>query len=198
MLTFGCNKLSGNQSPWGLWVARWLSQGRHELRSVAQLLGGLLKFPLSALPRFDTYRFKKESERLAQYLNAVPTGRILSIAVNDEGSRNLDDTARKVMTKLGSKHFLHLGFRYLRPSPLPPPGSRTRPQPRPQSVSLSLGRLLHPQGTSGDAGSFSICRGRTGLVLRGSLRFLTSTPHSESAGGLCFCGHVRSVATCRC
>ena len=45
-------------------------------------------------------------------MNAVPDGRILSVAVNDEGSRNLDDTARKAMTKLGSKHFLHLGFRY--------------------------------------------------------------------------------------
>ncbi|XP_075860811.1 cell migration-inducing and hyaluronan-binding protein [Microcebus murinus] len=62
--------------------------------------------------RFDTYRSKKESERLVQYLNAVPEGRILSVAVNDEGSRNLDDTARKAMTKLGSKHFLHLGFRH--------------------------------------------------------------------------------------
>uniref|UniRef100_A0A8D2JCJ0 hyaluronoglucosaminidase n=1 Tax=Sciurus vulgaris TaxID=55149 RepID=A0A8D2JCJ0_SCIVU len=62
--------------------------------------------------RFDTYRSKKESERLVQYLNAVPDGRILSVAVNDEGSRNLDDMARKAMTKLGSKHFLHLGFRH--------------------------------------------------------------------------------------
>lgn len=62
--------------------------------------------------RFDTYRFKKESERLVQYLSAVPGGSILAVAVNDEGSRNLDDSARKAMTKLGSKHFLHLGFRH--------------------------------------------------------------------------------------
>ncbi|XP_077630421.1 cell migration-inducing and hyaluronan-binding protein [Crocuta crocuta] len=62
--------------------------------------------------RFDTYRSKKASERLVQYLNAVPPGRILSVAVNDEGSRNLDDAARKAMTKLGSRHFLHLGFRH--------------------------------------------------------------------------------------
>ncbi|KAG8145101.1 hypothetical protein E2320_013473, partial [Naja naja] len=39
-------------------------------------------------------------------------GMILSVAVNDEGSKNLDDLARKAMTKLGSKHFLHLGFRH--------------------------------------------------------------------------------------
>ncbi|XP_049667391.1 cell migration-inducing and hyaluronan-binding protein isoform X3 [Accipiter gentilis] len=62
--------------------------------------------------RFDTYRAKEESIRLAQYLGRVANGMILSVAVNDEGSRNLDDSARKAMTKLGSKHFLHLGFRH--------------------------------------------------------------------------------------
>ncbi|KAH0620014.1 hypothetical protein JD844_014512 [Phrynosoma platyrhinos] len=61
---------------------------------------------------FDTYRLKGESIRLVQYLNAVDDGMILSVAVNDEGSKNLDDSARKAMTKLGSKHFLHLGFRH--------------------------------------------------------------------------------------
>ncbi|XP_034640368.1 cell migration-inducing and hyaluronan-binding protein isoform X1 [Trachemys scripta elegans] len=62
--------------------------------------------------RFDTYKLKGESARLVQYLRAIDNGMILSIAVNDEGSRNLDDSARKAMTKLGSKHFLHLGFRH--------------------------------------------------------------------------------------
>ncbi|KFP87173.1 Protein KIAA1199, partial [Apaloderma vittatum] len=62
--------------------------------------------------RFDTYRAKEESIRLAQYLGRVANGMILSVAVNDEGSRNLDDSARKAMTKVGSKHFLHLGFRH--------------------------------------------------------------------------------------
>lgn len=61
--------------------------------------------------RFDTYKLKSESIRLVRYLNAVNDSMILSIAVNDEGSKNLDDSARKAMTKLGSKHFLHLGFR---------------------------------------------------------------------------------------
>lgn len=84
-----------------------------------------------ALFRFDTYRSKKESERLVQYLNAVPAGRILSVAVNDEGSRNLDDAARKAMTKLGSKHFLHLGFRYpCHSRPHQAPGPRSPPGPR--------------------------------------------------------------------
>uniref|UniRef100_A0A669PCX9 hyaluronoglucosaminidase n=1 Tax=Phasianus colchicus TaxID=9054 RepID=A0A669PCX9_PHACC len=70
--------------------------------------------------RFDTYRAKEESKRLAQYLDRVANGMILSVAVNDEGSRNLDDSARKAMTKLGSKHFLHLGFRYVPVLPVLP------------------------------------------------------------------------------
>uniref|UniRef100_A0A8C3VKB0 hyaluronoglucosaminidase n=1 Tax=Catharus ustulatus TaxID=91951 RepID=A0A8C3VKB0_CATUS len=70
--------------------------------------------------RFDTYRAKEESIRLAQYLGRVANGMILSVAVNDEGSRNLDDLARKAMTKLGSKHFLHLGFRYVPALPVLP------------------------------------------------------------------------------
>ncbi|XP_062998620.1 cell migration-inducing and hyaluronan-binding protein [Elgaria multicarinata webbii] len=62
--------------------------------------------------RFDTYKLKGESIRLVRYLNAVNDSMILSVAVNDEGSKNLDDSARKAMTRLGSKHFLHLGFRH--------------------------------------------------------------------------------------
>ncbi|XP_063781884.1 cell migration-inducing and hyaluronan-binding protein [Pseudophryne corroboree] len=62
--------------------------------------------------RFDTYKSKGESSRLANYIKSVRDGTILSVAVNDEGSRHLDDAAKKVMTKLGSKHFLHLGFRH--------------------------------------------------------------------------------------
>lgn len=70
--------------------------------------------------RFDTYKVKGESARLVQYLSKVANGMILSVAVNDEGSRNLDDSARKAMTKLGSKHFLHLGFRYVPVVPILP------------------------------------------------------------------------------
>ncbi|KAM4676367.1 cell migration-inducing and hyaluronan-binding protein isoform 1-T2 [Discoglossus pictus] len=62
--------------------------------------------------RFDTYKSKDESTRLAHYLRAVPEGNILSVAVNDEGSRHLDDSAKKAMTRLGSRHFLRLGFRH--------------------------------------------------------------------------------------
>lgn len=64
------------------------------------------------LCRFDTYRSKDESRRLAQYVEAVDDGQILAMMVNDEGSNNLEDTARKTLAKLGSRHFHRLGFRY--------------------------------------------------------------------------------------
>uniref|UniRef100_A0A7N8WNJ2 Cell migration inducing hyaluronidase 1 n=1 Tax=Mastacembelus armatus TaxID=205130 RepID=A0A7N8WNJ2_9TELE len=54
--------------------------------------------------RFDTYRSKDESRRLANYVDGVDAGLILAMVVNDEGSNNLEDSAKKILTKLGSKH----------------------------------------------------------------------------------------------
>ncbi|KAG9341336.1 hypothetical protein JZ751_019440 [Albula glossodonta] len=62
--------------------------------------------------RFDTYKSKDESRRLAQYVESVEDGVILSMVVNDEGSNNLEDTARKSLVKLGSQEFHRLGFRH--------------------------------------------------------------------------------------
>ncbi|XP_018619429.2 cell migration-inducing and hyaluronan-binding protein isoform X2 [Scleropages formosus] len=62
--------------------------------------------------RFDTYRSKDESRRLAQYVEAVEDGMILAMVVNDEGSNNLEDLARKALMKLGSQQFHQLGFRH--------------------------------------------------------------------------------------
>uniref|UniRef100_A0A8C7K2N0 Cell migration inducing hyaluronidase 1 n=1 Tax=Oncorhynchus kisutch TaxID=8019 RepID=A0A8C7K2N0_ONCKI len=42
--------------------------------------------------RFDTYRSKEESRRLAQYVDVVDNGMILAMVVNDEGSNNLEDS----------------------------------------------------------------------------------------------------------
>ncbi|KAK1798021.1 hypothetical protein P4O66_000523 [Electrophorus voltai] len=61
--------------------------------------------------RFDTYRSKDESRRLAQYVEDVKDGQILAMVVNDEGSNNLEDSAKKALSKLGSRHFHRLGFR---------------------------------------------------------------------------------------
>ncbi|XP_037549279.1 cell migration-inducing and hyaluronan-binding protein-like [Nematolebias whitei] len=63
--------------------------------------------------RFDTYRSKNESHRLAQYVNHIEAGLILVVVVNDEGSNNLEDSAKKSLSKLGSRHIHRLGFRHL-------------------------------------------------------------------------------------
>ncbi|XP_018620469.1 cell migration-inducing and hyaluronan-binding protein-like isoform X1 [Scleropages formosus] len=62
--------------------------------------------------RFDTYRSKNESKRLAQYVDSVEEGLILAMVVNDEGSNNLEDSAKKALVKLGSQQLHRLGFRH--------------------------------------------------------------------------------------
>ncbi|TMS12867.1 Cell migration-inducing and hyaluronan-binding protein [Larimichthys crocea] len=61
--------------------------------------------------RFDTYRSKDESSRLAKYVDGLEAGLILAMVVNDEGSNNLEDSAKKSLTRLGSRHITSLGFR---------------------------------------------------------------------------------------
>ncbi|KAM8887797.1 cell migration-inducing and hyaluronan-binding protein [Synchiropus picturatus] len=62
--------------------------------------------------RFDTYRSKDESRRLAAYLDRLESGVLLAMVVNDEGSNNLEDSAKKSLMRLGSKHISTLGFRH--------------------------------------------------------------------------------------
>uniref|UniRef100_A0A8C4T0Z0 hyaluronoglucosaminidase n=1 Tax=Erpetoichthys calabaricus TaxID=27687 RepID=A0A8C4T0Z0_ERPCA len=64
------------------------------------------------LDRFDTYKSKQESIRLGQCVDNVHDGMILVMAVSDEGSTSLEDSAKKAVAKLGSKHFHLLGFRH--------------------------------------------------------------------------------------
>uniref|UniRef100_A0A3Q4GGR5 Cell migration inducing hyaluronidase 1 n=1 Tax=Neolamprologus brichardi TaxID=32507 RepID=A0A3Q4GGR5_NEOBR len=74
------------------------------------LLFGSVTEPL--LVRFDTYRSKNESYRLAKYVDGTKPGLILAMLVNDEGSNNLEDSAKKSISRLGSKHIRSLGFRH--------------------------------------------------------------------------------------
>ncbi|XP_053275095.1 cell migration-inducing and hyaluronan-binding protein [Pleuronectes platessa] len=62
--------------------------------------------------RFDTYRSKEESRRLAKYVDGVGVGLILAVVVNDEGSNNLEESAKKSLSQLGSQHISSLGFRH--------------------------------------------------------------------------------------
>ncbi|KAJ8393076.1 hypothetical protein AAFF_G00067590 [Aldrovandia affinis] len=62
--------------------------------------------------RFDTYKSKEESHRLAQLVDSVADGVILAMVVNDEASSSLEDTARKSLMRLGSREIHRLGFRH--------------------------------------------------------------------------------------
>lgn len=72
----------------------------------------LFSFFCFHLHRFDTYRSKDESHRLAKYVNDVEEGLILAMVVNDEGSNNLEDSAKKILSRQGSQHISSLGFRW--------------------------------------------------------------------------------------
>lgn len=93
----------------GAWILRFLAHfgfgmnGRHN--------NDLVSFNLLHSLRFDTYRSKDESRRLAKYVDGVEAGFILAMVVNDEGSNNLEDSAKKSLSRLGSQHFNSLGFR---------------------------------------------------------------------------------------
>lgn len=60
---------------------------------------------------------------------------ILAMVVNDEGSNNLEDTAKKALTRLGSRELTRLGFRYALSCSLswllPPPPTPPSPPPHP-------------------------------------------------------------------
>uniref|UniRef100_A0A9J7YVF5 Cell migration inducing hyaluronidase 1 n=1 Tax=Cyprinus carpio carpio TaxID=630221 RepID=A0A9J7YVF5_CYPCA len=68
--------------------------------------------------RFDTYRSKDESRRLAQYVDEVETGQILAMVVNDEGSNNLEDLGMTVID-----HMCMLNMCALCPSTVRPQAS---------------------------------------------------------------------------
>ncbi|KAM6943286.1 cell migration-inducing and hyaluronan-binding protein [Xenentodon cancila] len=62
--------------------------------------------------RFDTYKSCNESRRLAKYVEGLEAGLILAMVVNDEASKNLEDSAKMMLSRLGSRHIHALGFRH--------------------------------------------------------------------------------------
>lgn len=61
--------------------------------------------------RFDTHRSENESRRLAEFVGRVEAGLILVMLVNDEASKNLEESGRGGLSKLGSQHVQSVGFR---------------------------------------------------------------------------------------
>ncbi|CAH1264690.1 TMEM2 [Branchiostoma lanceolatum] len=51
---------------------------------------------------FDTWLTEDHSRSLATFLDQIPTGRIVALAVRDEAFRNLEDSAKEKLRELGS------------------------------------------------------------------------------------------------
>ncbi|XP_078665559.1 cell surface hyaluronidase-like [Branchiostoma floridae x Branchiostoma belcheri] len=60
---------------------------------------------------YDTYINMEDSKRLSAALNGVDEGRIIIMAVRDEGSKSLGTAARKAIRSLGSKEIDKLSYR---------------------------------------------------------------------------------------
>ncbi|KAI8511538.1 hypothetical protein Bbelb_106380, partial [Branchiostoma belcheri] len=63
------------------------------------------------LADFDTYDSDEESRRLADFIERIPSGRIVALAANDEASRWLEDSAKSKIRELGSVEVDSLGHR---------------------------------------------------------------------------------------
>ncbi|XP_019628398.1 PREDICTED: transmembrane protein 2-like [Branchiostoma belcheri] len=63
------------------------------------------------LADFDTYESEEESRRLADFIERIPSGRIVALAANDEASRWLEDSAKSKIRELGSVEVDSLGYR---------------------------------------------------------------------------------------
>ncbi|XP_078710984.1 cell migration-inducing and hyaluronan-binding protein-like [Lampetra fluviatilis] len=65
-----------------------------------------------SVDRFDTFKSRAESRRLASHLDSLASGRVVSMVVNDDcGSRSLDATARVAVQRLGGRSVGRLAFR---------------------------------------------------------------------------------------
>uniref|UniRef100_UPI00358FC834 cell migration-inducing and hyaluronan-binding protein isoform X2 n=1 Tax=Myxine glutinosa TaxID=7769 RepID=UPI00358FC834 len=62
--------------------------------------------------RFDTYQTYSESVRMASHLSNLPAGSLVAIAINDEGSRSLEEAGLVALTQLGATAVRSLGFRH--------------------------------------------------------------------------------------
>ena len=67
---------------------------------------------LEARAAFDTFKSADESTRLAKFIQAIPNGRIVAVAVRDEASRNLTEEAVNALRSIGATQDLHGKFRW--------------------------------------------------------------------------------------
>ncbi len=61
---------------------------------------------------FDTFASTEESARLAEFIDKIPAGKLVAVAVRDEASRNLTDTAVQALQSIGAQENLRGKWRW--------------------------------------------------------------------------------------
>jgi hypothetical protein len=67
---------------------------------------------IEASAAFDTFASADESARLAQFIEKIPTGRIVAVAVRDEASRYLSEEAVNALRAIGAREDLRGRWRW--------------------------------------------------------------------------------------
>jgi hypothetical protein len=67
---------------------------------------------IEASQAFDTFAAAEEATRLAQFIDAIPNGRIVAVAVRDEASRNLTQDAVDALRTIGAQMDLRGKWRW--------------------------------------------------------------------------------------
>lgn len=78
----------------------------HNLVEIDEVSGQVL-----ATKHYDTNFSTAESDSLAQYIQQLPTGRIVMVGIMDEGSQSLTSAAYQALESLGSQLIRSVGFR---------------------------------------------------------------------------------------
>ncbi|MDZ7262597.1 MAG: C25 family cysteine peptidase, partial [candidate division KSB1 bacterium] len=78
----------------------------HNLAVVDEISGQLIETKY-----FDTHLSTAEADSMAHYIQNLPQGRIVLVAINDEGSRNMTEVAYLALESLGSQLARSVGYR---------------------------------------------------------------------------------------
>jgi len=78
----------------------------HNLAVFSEIDGSFLVFQ-----NFDTYVDPANAEAMAQFINALPDGRIVAVGINDDGTGSMTENAYQALESIGSQFTRQVGFR---------------------------------------------------------------------------------------
>jgi len=96
-----------------------LVDGKMVSEITKEAMRGIIAFVLNqrtgavmAVRAFDTYSAKEEGQEIIKFVETLKEGRLVCLAIKDEGTMSLESDARSyIADKLGSSYINHLGWR---------------------------------------------------------------------------------------